>query len=115
MSKVGEQLHSRTQSITSDLNDFIDDQKARIIDAASSLNRHLQRSAAEYEQEVRVSATSVINELLSAHLHQLLRQELRQFITQRPIYGGLTNRQLAAANGISIREVKRRKRAGEIV
>jgi hypothetical protein len=57
-------------------------------------------------------ASNVINEVLKKYLHDALRDEVRAFIDANPVDSGLSNRQIARANGISIREVKRRRRIG---
>ena len=80
------------------------------------IQRGIKNRLLEHEQEIteltRVLTVRAIEQVLVEHLHDTLRREVREFIRVHPICSGLSNRQIAAANGISIREVKRRRRRG---
>jgi hypothetical protein len=83
---------------------------------SADMRRCLKNSLAEHEREIteltRVSALSAIEKVLTEYLHDMLREEVMAFVRVHPLCSGFSNRQLAAANGISIREVKRRRRRG---
>jgi hypothetical protein len=80
------------------------------------IRRGIMNSLREHEQEVmeltRVLTLKTIEAVLVEHLHDTLKKEVRAFIRVHPVCSDLSNRQIAAANGISIREVKRRRRRG---
>jgi len=90
--------------------------REEITENAAEVRRALGKNLDEYEQEIvertKLSMAGVIHDTLSSDLHNLLRREVRSFIRKRPLSSDLSNREIAAANRISLREVKRRRRRG---
>ena|SRR5579859_3883426 len=69
----------------------------------------------EQVETLKTRLNDALRELLERHGDALIRDALQTFVRSRPIaHPGWTNRQIAAAHGISIREVKRRRRSGDL-
>jgi len=101
---------------------------AAISEATSDARRaNLEGAVAELIQTLRSRGDAFLSEIsmkLSAHLDRLIQTEARamlqqavaEFVGHNPIHDpGMSNRAIARANGISIREVKRRRRQGTLM
>lgn len=85
---------------------------------AQVVSANLQAQLCTHTQSIveitRETTGRVIYEVLQNYLISVLREEVRSFIQAGPIFSNRrSNREVAALNGISIREVKRRRRRGE--
>lgn len=112
------QLHDDNRREAASLRQEYQAERERIANRAADVQQDLRKSVAEFEEEIveqtKLSMTGVIHDTLALDLQRLLHQEVKAFVRSNPVSLDLTNRQIAAANQISIREVKRRKRCGLI-
>jgi hypothetical protein len=93
-------------------------ERAEIAGHAANIQNTLKMKVADYEQEIveqtKLSIAGVVHDTLTLELHRLLRMEVKDYLKKNPVSAGLSNREIASANRISIREVKRRRRCGAL-
>jgi hypothetical protein len=93
-------------------------ERAEIAGHAANIQNALKMKVADYEQEIieqtKLSMAGVVHDTLTLDLHRLLRMEVKDYLKKNPVSTGLSNREIAVANRISIREVKRRRRCGAL-
>jgi hypothetical protein len=114
-----------------DLREQIERLRTELVTAVNEATAYARRAnlegaEAELMQTLRSRGDAVISEMsmkLNAHLDRLIQTEARtmvlqavaEFVEHNPINDpGMGNRAIARANGISIREVKRRRRRGTL-
>ena len=102
---------------TRQINQHIESHQASITNLIASMESDLAEASREAEARISRRRETLIKELrskiqtiLNDRLQEFALEAVRRQVRERPVYDPkFTNRELAQANGISIREVKRRR------
>jgi hypothetical protein len=114
LSIIAQKSHSTRQ-----INQYIEAQEETLRISVMRMEEHFNVAIDEAEKRIIDKQSEGLDEfakrldeLLEERLYEFASEAVMRHLKKRPLFGHeLTNRGIAALNGISIREVKRRRRA----